>query len=128
MRRPHKGLLILASLAVCFSVIVAEKVTDSTTGDASVVPDLLDQIPDDKKIERFTADGAYDQSSIYKTFVKLGARIVVPPVKTATPSRARTRGAKARNRNINRVRKVGGLVAIGQPAVAVMITCSGVRI
>ncbi len=88
-------------------VIVAEKVTDSTTADASVVPDLLDQIPNDRRIERFTADGAYDQSSIYETFAELGARVVVPPVKTATPSRSSTRGAKARNRNINRVRRVG---------------------
>ena len=50
-------------------VIVAERVSDSTTDDASVVPDLLDQIPDDLKIVCFTADGAYDQSSIYETFV-----------------------------------------------------------
>ncbi len=79
-------------------VIVAEKVTDNTTDDASVVLDLLDQIPDDKKIARFTADGAYDQSSIYETFAELGATVVVPPVKTATPSKDRTRAAKARNR------------------------------
>ena len=44
-------------------VVVAQKLTDSTTDDAGVVPDLLDQIPDDKQIARFTGDGAYDQSS-----------------------------------------------------------------
>ena len=88
-------------------MIVTEKLTQNTTDDASVVVDLLDQIPDDKKIVRFTADGAYDQSSIYETFTELGTRVVVPPVKTATPSEARTRGARARNRTVNRVRKVG---------------------
>ncbi len=88
-------------------VIVAEKVTDSITDDASVVPDLLDQVSDDQKITRFTADGAYDQSSIYETFVELGATFVIPTIKTATPSNARTRAAKARNRNVNRIRKVG---------------------
>ena len=88
-------------------VIVAQKLTDNTTDDAGVVDDLLDRIPDDKKIVRFTGDGAYDQNSIYETFVELGARIVVPPVKTAVPSRAKTRAARARNRTVNRIKKVG---------------------
>ena len=88
-------------------VIVAQKLTDSTTDDAGVVHDLLDRIPDDKKIVRFTGDGAYDQSSIYETFAELGARVVVPPVKTAVPSRVNTRAAKARNRTVNRIKKVG---------------------
>ena len=60
---------------------MAEKLTDSTIDDASVVPDLVDQVPDDKKIPRFTADGAYDQNSIYEMFTELGARVVVPQVK-----------------------------------------------
>ena len=88
-------------------VILAEKLTDSNVDDASVVPDLVIQIPADKKIGSFTGDGAYDQNSIYETFTELGAKVVVPPVKTATPSRERTRAARARNRTINRVRKVG---------------------
>ena len=88
-------------------VIVAEKLTNSNVDDASVVPDLVGQISDDKKIGRFTADGAYDQSSIYETFAELGARVVVPPIKTATPSRDRSRGARARNRTINRINKIG---------------------
>ncbi len=88
-------------------VIVAEQLTDSTTDDASVVTDLLSQISDDRKIVRFTADGAYDQSSIYEAFAERGARIVVPPVKTATVSKARNRGAEARNRTVNRIQRVG---------------------
>ena len=88
-------------------VIVAEKLTDSTIDDASVVKDLVAQIPEDNNITRFTADGAFDQNSIYKTFTELGATVVVPPVKTATPSKAKTRAAKARNRTIKRIRRVG---------------------
>lgn len=88
-------------------VIVAERLTDSSIDDASVVPELVDQIPDVTKITRFTADSAYDQSSIYDTFVELGAAVVVPPVKTATPSRRTTRAARARNRTVRRVRQVG---------------------
>ena len=47
-------------------MIVAQKLTDNTTDDAGVVDDLLDRIPDNKKIVRFTGDGAYDQNSIYE--------------------------------------------------------------
>ena len=88
-------------------VIAAQKLTDSTTDGAGVVPNLLDQIPDDKKIVRFTGDGGYDQSSIYETFAELGARVVVPPLKNAVPSKAKTRAAKARNRIVNRIKNVG---------------------
>ena len=88
-------------------VIVAQKLTDSTTDDAGVVPDLLDQISDDKKIVRFTGDGAYDENSIDETCAELGARVVVPPLKNAVLSRAKTRAVKARNRTMNRIRKVG---------------------
>ena len=88
-------------------MIVAEILTDRTVDDASVVPDLLDQISDDKNITRFTADGAYDQNPIYELCAELGARVVVPPIKTAVTSRARPRGAKARTRTISRLRKIG---------------------
>ncbi len=88
-------------------VIVAQKLTDSTTDDAGVAPDLLDQIPEDKKIVRFTGDGAYDRNSIYETFAERAARVVVPPLKNAVPSRSRTRAANARNRTVNRIKKVG---------------------
>ena len=88
-------------------VIVAQKLTDSASDDAGVVPDLLDQIPDDKKIVRFTGDGAYDQRSIYETFAEVGARVVVPPLKNAVSSRANTRAAKARKRTVNRIKNVG---------------------
>ena len=62
--------------------IVAQCLTESGVDDASVVPKLLEKIPSDRKIVRFTADGAYDKNAIYKTFDGLGARVVVPPVKT----------------------------------------------
>jgi hypothetical protein len=75
--------------------------------DASVVKDLVAQVPEVKDITRFTADGAFDQNSICETFTKLRATVVVPPVKTATASKARTRAAKARNRTIKWIRRVG---------------------
>ena len=69
-------------------VIVAEKLTESTIDDASMIKDLVAQVPEDTKITRFTADGAFDQNSIYETFTELGATVVVPPVKNATSSKA----------------------------------------
>jgi hypothetical protein len=88
-------------------VIVAERLTDSGADDASVVPDLVEQIPEDRTVSRFTADGAYDQRTVYETFAELGATVVVPPVKRAVPSKRMTRAARARNRTIRRIRKVG---------------------
>ncbi len=67
----------------------------------------MSQIPDDKKIVRFTADSAYDQNSIYQKFAELGARVVVPPVKRATTSNGKSRAARARNRTVNRIWRVG---------------------
>ena len=43
--------------------IVAAELTASTEGDASTLPDLLEQIK--APIRRFTADGAYDHRSVY---------------------------------------------------------------
>ena len=51
--------------------------------DASVVPQLLDQV--DALLSRFTADGAYDRRAVYEAVLRAGAaaRVVVPPIRTA---------------------------------------------
>ena len=86
-------------------VIVAEKVTGSTTDDAAVVPDLLDQV--DADVERFTADGAYDKWPVYESLIARGATVVVPPSKTAVESGDHTAAARARDAVVARVREVG---------------------
>ena len=50
--------------------VLAAKLTDSTVDDASVVPDLLEQV--DTPIERFTGDGAYDCTAVYERVGKAG--------------------------------------------------------
>jgi hypothetical protein len=40
--------------------IRAVEITGSNTGDAPMLPELLDQIPRDQQIGSVTADGAYD--------------------------------------------------------------------
>jgi hypothetical protein len=60
--------------------------------DASVVPDLLNQVSG--VIKHFTADGAYDKTAVYKTLTERGARIVVPPTRKARISKANTSAAR----------------------------------
>ena len=53
-------------------------------GDASALPDLLDRI--EAPIRRFTADGAYDHSSVYERVAEAGTgdvTILIPPRRSA---------------------------------------------
>ncbi len=64
--------------------IVAAKLTPNSADDASTLPDLLCQI--DAPIQRFTADGAYDQKSIYDRVSAAGTEdvaIMIPPRRSA---------------------------------------------
>jgi hypothetical protein len=65
-------------------LIVAAKLTDSDVRDHEPIPDLLEQI--NGPIDRITADGAYDQESIYSAARDRGASPVIPPRKTAAKS------------------------------------------
>ena len=69
--------------------ILASTLTPDDVGDASQVPDLLDQIEDD--IESFTADGAYDNEAVYEAVedldVESPACVVIPPRKNAVLSK-----------------------------------------
>jgi hypothetical protein len=64
--------------------IAASALTTSTVDDASVVPELLAQVPE--PVSRFTADGAYDAKKVYEA---LHARpqpprnVVIPPKRGA---------------------------------------------
>ncbi len=82
-------------------VIVAEVLTDGNADDPNTALDLLDEIEDD--IATFTADAAYDTIAIYETVAARGARIIIPPRKTA----ARSKRPSARDRTVRRVKEVG---------------------
>ena len=85
--------------------VVAHELTESGVDDAGIVPDLLDQVSDE--VERFTADGAYDKTAVYDAVAKLGAKIVIPPVKGARVSKDATPGARARNETVEAVDDLG---------------------
>ena len=58
------------------------------------------------KIASFTGDAAYDTIAIYESAGQRGAKVVVPPTRTATAS-GRGRRSAARDRTIKRVKKIG---------------------
>jgi Transposase DDE domain len=65
--------------------IIAEVLTDQDTSDVSQLETLLDQIDD--RIDRFTADGAYDGQPTYAAIQRHSpsARIIIPPRSTSIP-------------------------------------------
>ena len=84
--------------------IVAHALTDSAVDDATTGIGLIEAVDDD--IGRVTADAAYDTVAFYETAGRGGAKVVVPPGKTARVSRRRPRSS-ARDRTITSVKALG---------------------
>ena len=91
-------------LGVESRVIVACALTEPTADDAITGISLVDEV--DGHLTRVTADPAYDTLAFSGAAGARGARVVVPPTKTASLSR---RGARsgARDRTIRRVKALG---------------------
>jgi IS5 family transposase len=85
--------------------IIAHDLTESGVDDASVVPELLNQVS--SEIDRFTADGAYDTVAVYQALTARGASAVLPPNRNARTSPKDTAGTRARNATVNAVRELG---------------------
>ena len=85
-------------------MIVACALTEPTADDAITGISLVDEV--DGHLTRVTADPADDTRACYGAAGARGARVVVPPTKTAALSR---RGARsgARDRTIRRVKALG---------------------
>lgn len=77
--------------------IRAVEITGRNVGDAPILPDPLDQIPEDQETGSVTADGAYDTRKCHDAIADRGARAVIPPRKSA---KAITAGAASRRRCI----------------------------
>ena len=87
--------------------IAAAALTTSDVGDASQVGVLLDQV--DGPIASFTADGAYDQDSV---FSKVAARnpeasVIVPPRSSAVPSETAQTAPTTRDRHLQIITERG---------------------
>ncbi len=83
-------------------VIVAEVPTDGNADDAKNALNLIDEVEGD--LASFTADAAYDTMAIYDAAAARCARVVVPPIRTATRSRRRRPQSNARNRRCRQLR------------------------
>jgi hypothetical protein len=86
-------------------VIVAEIMTGGNADDAKTGLNLIDDVEGD--IASFKGDAAYDTTAIYDSALAHGAKVVVPPVKTATRSHRRRSRSNARDRTIMRVTEIG---------------------
>jgi len=84
--------------------IIAQVLTDGTADDAKTGLDLIEAVEGD--IASLVGDAAYDTVAVYDAAGARGAKVVVPPTRTAVVSRRRPRSA-ARDRTIKRVEDVG---------------------
>lgn len=82
-----------------FGSIIAEVLTDGNADDSNTALDLIDKMT--VPISSFTADAAYDTTAIYEAAAARGAKVIVPPRKTATTLRR----PSARDRTVRRVKE-----------------------
>ena len=85
-------------------MIQAQGLTDSSGDDAKTGIKIIKKIKG--KLASVTGDAAYDTVSIYEQACSRGARVVVPPTRTASVSRRKPRSA-ARDRTIRKVARIG---------------------
>jgi Transposase DDE domain len=67
------------------SDIRAVEVTPGREGDSPVLPDLLEQIPDDEDIGTGTANGACNTRRCHSTIITVGGRAIIPIRKYGRP-------------------------------------------
>lgn len=87
--------------------IRAVEFTRSGIGDASMLPELLDQIPPEQEIGSIAADGAYDTRKCHDAIADRGADTVIPPRKKAKPWKPNIAGAVARNEALRASKYLG---------------------
>jgi len=87
--------------------IRAIEVTDNATGDAPMLPCLLDQIPAEESIASVSGDVAYDTKGCHEAIAQRGAQAIIPTRKNAKPWKDQRPGAKARNAILAATRRLG---------------------
>src|SRR3954465_12324848 len=109
--RRQKGLSSVDVPPVCIldpdGDIVCRLLTDRDEDDAAQVGPLLDQVED--PVASVTADGAYDQESVYAAVAEPhpGADVVVPPRSTAVPSATAETAPTQRDRHLQLIAEKG---------------------
>ena len=87
--------------------IRAIEVTDNATGDAPMLPCLLDQIADSETIASVSGNGAYDTKGCHEAIARRGAQAIIPTRKNAKPWKDKRPGLDARNAILDATRRLG---------------------
>lgn len=85
----------------------AVEVTDNRTGDAPMLPKLLEQIDADEPVLSVTADGAYDTKGCYAAIVAHEAQPIIVPRKNARQWKLTQPGAALRNEALRACERFG---------------------
>ena len=85
-------------------VIVAQVLTDGTADDAKTGLELIEAVEGD--ITVVAGDAAYDTVAVYDAVDARGAKVIVPPTRSAVVSRRSPRST-ARDQTIKRVEEIG---------------------
>ena len=89
------------------SDIRAVEFTSSSDGDSPVLPELLNQIPEDEDIGTVTADGAYDTRRCHTAIIDRQATAIIPIRKNGRPWKEDCPAAIARNETLRATRHYG---------------------
>ena len=87
--------------------IRAIEMTDNATGDAPILPWLLDQSPADETVASVSGDGAYDTKGCHEAIAQRGVEAIIPTRKNAKPWKDQWPGAQARNAILAATRQLG---------------------
>ena len=91
----------------------AIEVIDNASGDAPMLPRLLDQIPADETVASVSVsvsvsvDGACDTKGCHEAIAQRGAQAIIPTRKNAKPWKDHRPGAQARNAILAATRLLG---------------------
>ena len=87
--------------------IRAVELTSSRQGDSPLLPDLLEQIPEDEEIATVTGDGAYDTRRCHAAIIEHGADAVIPIRRNGRAWKEDCPAALARNEILRATRHLG---------------------
>ncbi|MBW3245872.1 IS5 family transposase [Epibacterium sp. DP7N7-1] len=104
-RRPWRKVHIAMDPAT--SDVRAVEFTPSRDGDSPVLPELLDQVPQDEPIGTVTADGAYDTRRCHTAVLERDAVPIIPIRKNGRPWKDDDPAARVRNETLRATRHYG---------------------
>ena len=95
------------AMDTAMSDIRAVEFTPSSDGDSPILPELLNQIPEDEEIGIVTADGAYDTRRCHAAIIDRKATAIIPIRKNGRPWKEDCQAAIARNETLRATRHYG---------------------